>query len=51
MEIWRAPKSPNAKQLDLMVYPDISWPLDKREQQWKQQPNRGFGGQGGATHV
>jgi hypothetical protein len=31
MEIWREPRPPNANQPDLMVYPDISWPLDMKE--------------------
>jgi hypothetical protein len=31
MEIWREPRPPNTKQLDLMVYPGISWLLDMKE--------------------
>jgi hypothetical protein len=30
MEIWRVPRPPNGKQLDLMVYLGISWLLDMR---------------------
>jgi hypothetical protein len=31
MEIWRVLRPPNAKQSDLMVYPDMSWTLDMKE--------------------